>query len=963
MKSIRLSVFIALAAVFAACEFDAPIDKFFDNQTGSVSLMTIPSTAAVQTGTDGVLCAEPGTDEISIPFANEQGYALSVERSWIITGGGEGITGVDAVMEGNTLKITVNGVIAKGDELTVHVKVTTGEGRIVYAGDIKLAFIDFDTTLEKIELSGADLSSTFDPAIHYYGALYPEGTEFITLNAESASDTAVISLTHISPGGNILKTETAAAVLNGVTIAAVENSVVRLRLSTPHEAKSTEYNIAVTKNNTIYVSGVSTVTMNSGLTAKAITVRAYTNSGCTVRLAETAVKNDGSYAFSLPLTYLHETVYLRNEIELLDGTLLKNPAPAAETLSTMNVNKNLSDTVSAVTPYNSPKGTVGAAPAVAFAGEQITVTPSPAANYITYSVSYNGTEITGDPLCFNMPGEAVTLSAVFKSTEKSITDFRFTELEAEGEINGTSITVTVPYGTDRTSLLPILACSAGADYEPKTAQNFTVPVTYTVTAEAGGSQQYTVTVSPGLNHAKEITSFTFANPPAAGVIVGTDINVRLPFGTVVTGLAPTIVHTGASINFASGTPRNFTNPVTYTVYAENGTWKQYTVTVTVADLAQWGRNRAEPGSFRAAAVDGAGNVYAVNGTGINGGMLTGPNALVKYDSSGNVLWEQPVTDGYIKTVVVDSTGNVYVAGSQLVKYSSSGVPQSSVTLPTQFYLYSAAVDSAGNVYAAGRQGGGAVPVDYGNGVTLQGTTGLQDAALVKYSGGGAVWARLIPLGSSADQSAFYAAAVDSSGVYAAGRSGSGAAIVHWDSSGTLQWAKQVTGGDQSRFESMAADGSGNIYVTGYQMRTGQYDYGNGKVVSGAGSSDNHVLVKYAAANGAAQWVKFASDALTGVSYPMFYSVAADSSGSVYAAGNVVNNGFKCALVKYDSAGVCTWKRTTTGISAAEFRAVAADGLGNVFAAGYQGSGAQDYGNGVTITVSSSYNAVIVKYHE
>jgi hypothetical protein len=53
------------------------------------------------------------------------------------------------------------------------------------------------------------------------------------------------------------------------------------------------------------------------------------------------------------------------------------------------------------------------------------------------------------------------------------------------------------------------------------------------------------------------------------------------YGTVVTSLTPTITYTGASIDPALGVARNFTNPVTYIVTAEDGSTATYTVTVTV----------------------------------------------------------------------------------------------------------------------------------------------------------------------------------------------------------------------------------------------------------------------------------------------------------------------------------------------------------------------------------------------
>ena len=81
----------------------------------------------------------------------------------------------------------------------------------------------------------------------------------------------------------------------------------------------------------------------------------------------------------------------------------------------------------------------------------------------------------------------------------------------------------------------------------------------------------------------KITSFKIGT--ATGVITDTAIAVEVANGTDVTKLKPTIVVSkDATVSPKSGTQKDFTNPVTYTVTAEDGTTKTvYTVTVTVAE--------------------------------------------------------------------------------------------------------------------------------------------------------------------------------------------------------------------------------------------------------------------------------------------------------------------------------------------------------------------------------------------
>lgn len=76
---------------------------------------------------------------------------------------------------------------------------------------------------------------------------------------------------------------------------------------------------------------------------------------------------------------------------------------------------------------------------------------------------------------------------------------------------------------------------------------------------------------------KAITSIKIGT--VSGVIVGTNITVTLPAGTVVTSLTPVIVHNGKMID--KTTAQDFTTPKTYTVTAENLSTQTYTVTVVV----------------------------------------------------------------------------------------------------------------------------------------------------------------------------------------------------------------------------------------------------------------------------------------------------------------------------------------------------------------------------------------------
>ena len=88
-----------------------------------------------------------------------------------------------------------------------------------------------------------------------------------------------------------------------------------------------------------------------------------------------------------------------------------------------------------------------------------------------------------------------------------------------------------------------------------------------------------------LSSSKQITAFSIATPASTGVIneSAKTVVVDVPAGTNVTALKPSItVSDKANVNPGLGVATNFTNPVQYTVIAEDGSTATYTVTVNKA---------------------------------------------------------------------------------------------------------------------------------------------------------------------------------------------------------------------------------------------------------------------------------------------------------------------------------------------------------------------------------------------
>jgi hypothetical protein len=173
----------------------------------------------------------------------------------------------------------------------------------------------------------------------------------------------------------------------------------------------------------------------------------------------------------------------------------------------------------------------------------------------------------------------VTLS-VAKSTTKQITSFEINDVH--GNFAGTTITLTLPHSTDLHTLTPTIV-HTGKTISPLSGavHDFSAPVMYRVTAEDDSFQDYTVTVSlTPASTTKDILTFNILNIVPT---IGTDtIGIAVPAGTTPLSFAPTITTSGTSVTPASGETKDFTSPVVYTVTAEDGSMKLYTVTVTVS---------------------------------------------------------------------------------------------------------------------------------------------------------------------------------------------------------------------------------------------------------------------------------------------------------------------------------------------------------------------------------------------
>ncbi|MBD2754032.1 LamG-like jellyroll fold domain-containing protein [Spirosoma validum] len=179
-----------------------------------------------------------------------------------------------------------------------------------------------------------------------------------------------------------------------------------------------------------------------------------------------------------------------------------------------------------------------------------------------------------------------------KSSTKTFTDPIVDGLSGASSMYDASTftyTVTVPFGTDVTALKLSFIFPTKATAKPTSGsvQNFTNPILYTITAEDGSAQTYTVKMvvaGPPKSSEKQITDFRFAtlSPVVSATVDQTTRKIAaiVPGSTSLTTLVPTIAFSAkATVSPTSGQVQNFTNPVIYTVTAEDGSTQTYEVAV------------------------------------------------------------------------------------------------------------------------------------------------------------------------------------------------------------------------------------------------------------------------------------------------------------------------------------------------------------------------------------------------
>lgn len=359
--------------------------------------------------------------------------------------------------------------------------------------------------------------------------------------------------------------------------------------------------------------------------------------------------------------------------------------------------------------------------------------------------------------------------------------------------------------------------------------------------------------------------------------------------------------------------------------------------------------------------------------------------LLKYDTSGNLLWSAKMPSGYntsVTAIASDPSGNIFVCGGTsaepyVAKFSSDGDSLWLTKLAVGAGYINGIVndivtDSLGNVYGTGKSSNpnvtnddviafklstsGAVlwsklfaPGNYndaGNAVSLRhgkvSITGRGDNASsvadiltlqLNSSTGDSIWTRKYN-GTANQFDNSYDIVTDSYGnIYIAGQTDgatyAGDAIaVKYNSSGTLQWTRKFAGiaSMEDVFREIRLDSLNNVYVAG-------------RINFGAGAK--FIAVKYNS-SGDSLWTRLYDHGTIEEAYAM----ELDINNNVIVAGECDN--FDMAFVKYNSSGQLQWARKFYGaqLYADHVNSLVTDRNGNVYVAGK--SRVSQYGDQFTV---------------
>jgi Fibronectin type III domain. len=189
--------------------------------------------------------------------------------------------------------------------------------------------------------------------------------------------------------------------------------------------------------------------------------------------------------------------------------------------------------------------------------------------YVNTTTDPSVTELIGDGSTTEIESiyKYAKIVSVLPGSEKDITAFTISGQSGSTTISGTTIAVTMPFGTDVTALTPAITLSTGASVSPTsgTAQDFTSPVTYTVTAADASTKAYTVTVTVAPATAPDAPQ-TFTATPGNGKVALSWAAPAGDGGSAITKYEVSSDNGGTWTDASTSTAHTFTGLTSGTAY-------------------------------------------------------------------------------------------------------------------------------------------------------------------------------------------------------------------------------------------------------------------------------------------------------------------------------------------------------------------------------------------------------------
>lgn len=248
------------------------------------------------------------------------------------------------------------------------------------------------------------------------------------------------------------------------------------------------------------------------------------------------------------------------------------------------------------------------------------------------------------------------------------------------------------------------------------------------------------------------------------------------------------------------------------------TTPSYTPSAPGVIWATWGGQKNDQGN--AIATDGQGNIYIAGSTD-SFGYGTTKALLLKYSANGIFLWVKTwsaTIRDYGRAVAVDSLGRIYLAGDSL----GLGIFLAKFD-PNGYLIWQQNWSGNGTEHASG------MALDQGGDVYVTGATtslgvGNSELFLLKFDTTGALMWQRSSGGNDTDMGE--GVALDSSGmVYVTGSTRSlgpnqAAALLKFNSAGSLLWQRAWNDSTSDLGLSVALDIAGNVYIAGSTKSSG-----------------------------------------------------------------------------------------------------------------------------------------------